>query len=134
MKQNLFTAAAFLAAFAFLALALAAPLPLMEQSDQELYTQVMTRQLADDGRSAQARSNEFARQLYDRDQLLRVKNYAGAILQTTTAEIEAAAPYRLYDFLQQLDFWSSENQAELEQQISQAQRWETISDSVGFSA
>ena len=31
MKQNLFTAAAFLAAFAFLALALAAPLPLMEQ-------------------------------------------------------------------------------------------------------
>lgn len=134
MKQNLFTAAAFLAAFAFLALALAAPLPLMEQSDQVLYTQVMTRQLADDGRSAQARSNEFARQLYDRDQLLRVKNYAGAILQTTTAEIEAAAPYRMYDFLQQLDFWSSENQAELEQQISQAQRWETISDSVGFSA
>ena len=41
MKQKLFTAAAFLAVFAFLALVLAAPLPLMERSDEVLYTQVM---------------------------------------------------------------------------------------------
>ena len=91
MKQKLFTAAAFLAAFAFLALALAAPLPLMERSDEVLYTQVMPRQLAAD------------------------------------------APYRLYDFLGQMDFWSEEEQAELERQITQADSWRTMSDSVGFS-
>ncbi|WP_270914219.1 hypothetical protein [Allofournierella sp. CML151] len=134
MKQRLFTAAAFLAAFAFLALVLAAPLPLMERSDEVLYTQVMPRQLTADGQSTQARSIDFARQLYDRDQLLGIKNYAGALLQMTNQEALGDAPDRLYDFLHQMDFWSEEEQAELERQIAQADSWQTISDSVGFSA
>ena len=120
MKQRLFTAAAFLAAFAFLALVLAAPLPLMERSDEVLYTQVMPRQLAADGQSAEARSIDFARQLYDRDQLLGIKNYAGALLQMTDQEALGDAPDRLYDFLRQMDFGSEEEQAELERQIAQA--------------
>ena len=33
-----------------------------------------------------------------------------------------------------MDFWSEEEQAELERQIAQADSWQTISDSVGFSA
>lgn len=134
MKQKLFTAAAFLAVFAFLALVLAAPLPLMERSDEVLYTQVMPRQLAADGQSTQARSIDFARQLYDRDQLLGIKNYAGSILRPTDEETLGNAPYRLYDFLGQMDFWGEEEQAELERQIAQADSWRTMSDSVGFSA
>ena len=134
MKQRLFTAAAFLAAFAFLALVLAAPLPLMERSDEVLYTQVMPRQLTADGQSTQARSIDFARQLYDRDQLLGIKNYAGALLQMTDQEALGDAPDRLYDFLRQMDFWSEEEQAELERQIANADHWRSASDSVGFSA
>lgn len=133
MKQKLFTAAAFLAVFAFLALVLAAPLPLMERSDEVLYAQVMPRQLAADGQSAEARSIDFARQLYDRDQLLGIKNYAGALLQTTDKEALGDAPDRLYDFLRQMDCWGEEEQAELERQIAQADSWRTMSDSVGFS-
>lgn len=134
MKQKLFTAAAFLAVFAFLALVLAAPLPLMERSDEVLYTQVMPRQLAADGQSAEARSIDLARQLYDRGQLLGIKNYAGALLQMTDKEALGDAPYRLYDFLDRMVFWSEEEQAELERQIAQADSQQTISDSVGFSA
>lgn len=134
MKQKLFTAAAFLAVFAFLALVLAAPLPLMERSDEVLYTQVMPRQLAADGQSAEARSIDFARQLYDRGQLLGIKNYAGALLQMTDKEALGDAPYRLYDFLGRMDFWSEEEQAELERQIANADHWRSASDSVGFSA
>lgn len=135
MKQKLFTAAAFLAVFAFLALVLAAPLPLMERSDEVLYTQVMTRQLAADGQSAEARSIDFARQLYDRDQLLGIKNYAGSILQMTDEETLGDAPDRLYDFLGQMDFWGEEEQAELERQIANAPPpWRSASDNVGFSA
>lgn len=134
MKQKLFTAAAFLSVFVFLALVLAAPLPLMERSDEILYTQVMPRQLAADGQSTQARSIDFARQLYDRDQLLGIKNYAGSILRLTDEETLGDAPDRLYDFLRQMDCWGEEEQAELERQITQADSWRTMSDSVGFSA
>mgnify|MGYP003362742198 CR=1 FL=1 len=134
MKQKLFTAAAFLAVFAFLALVLAAPLPLMKRGDEALYTQVMPRQLAADGQSTQARSIDFARQLYDRDQLLGIKNYAGSILRLTDEEALGDAPYRLYDFLGQMDFWGEEEQAELERQIANADHWRSASDNVGFSA
>lgn len=134
MKQKLFTAAAFLVVFAFLALVLAAPLPLMERGDEVLYTQVMPRQLAADGQSTQARSIDFARQLYDRAQLLGIKNYAGALLQMTDEEALGDAPYRLYDFLGQMDFWGEEEQAELERQIENADHWRSTSDNVGFSA